>query len=282
MTQRDEPTFDDAIEAHEAGDIETAMIICEGLLGDNEESADPEVQHLLAECLLEMQEPEEALRLFDFALAQVPGDGALLLGRGVAFFELAKLDAAVASLQRSADADPEIGEATFYLGLIAELRGDRVAADAFYASAVERSPEDLVLPADWSEADVRKAFAAMVEECPDAVATWLSSLHVVVRDLPEIESLSTPEGPVSPLRQCRFDGEPGDGPFGEEPAGWLNAAPTEVVLFRRNLGKTAHDEYELAREVFEAVLWEATEFLCLEDEHLIRLGVMEADDDDEV
>jgi hypothetical protein len=85
---------------------------------------------------------------------------------------------------------------------------------------------------------------------------------------------------VSPLRHCSFEGEPGDGPVGEDPEGWLDASPSEVVLYRRNIGKTAHDEYELRREVFEAVLWGTMDFLCLEDEHLVRLGVLEPDADD--
>ncbi len=280
MAKRDEPTFEDALEAHESGDLETAMIICEGLLGEDEERAEPEVQHLLAECLLELQEPEEALRFFDFALARVPGEPALLLGRGVAMFELLDFEGAERSLQASADADPEAGEALFYLGLLAEVGGDRSGADSLYAEAVKRSPEDLVLPKDWTEEEIKQAFDAMVEECPDPVAEWLAGLPVSVRDLPTVDELSTSEGPVSPLRHCMFVGDAGDGPFGEDPEEWLDAVPRDVVLYRRNIGKTAHDEYELHREVFEAVLWEMMDFLCLEDEHMVRLGVLEADDDD--
>ena len=55
--------------------------------------------------------------------------------------------------------------------------------------------------------------------------------------------------------------------------------PTDVLFFRRNVGKTAHDEYELHREVYEAVLWEMMNFLCLDDEHMVRLGILEDDDD---
>ena len=65
------------------------------------------------------------------------------------------------------------------------------------------------------------------------------------------------------------------------PESWLNAAPARVVLYRRNLGKSAHDDYELQREVFEAVLWEVMEFLGLDDGHLERLGVMESEDDED-
>lgn len=281
MAKQDEPTFEDALEAHEAGDIEAAMIICEGLLGEKEEKADPEVQHLLGECLLEMQEPQEALRFFDLALGQVPGESVLLLGRGVALFELLQLDAAVASLKQASDADIEAGEPLFYLGIIAEFRGDREGADALYTTAVERSPEELILPKDWAVDDIMAAFNAMVEEAPDPVAEWLASLPVSVRDVPVMADVEANEGTFSPLRHCRFVGERGDGPFGEDPKEWLGATPTDVILYRRNIGKTAHDEYELHREVFEAVLWEMMDFLCLEDEHMVQLGVLEVDDDDD-
>jgi len=280
MGKNEEPGFEDALEAHESGDLETAMIICEGLLGEDEAKADPEVQHLLGECLLELQEPEEALRFFDLALRQVPGEPTLLLGRGVALFELLDFERSRAALRSAADEDAEGGEALFYLGLLTEFEGDRAAADSLYAEAVARSPEDLVLPRDWTEAEIREAFDVMVEECPDPVAEWLAGLPITVRDLPGMDDLRTEAGPVSPLRHCMFVGDEGDGPFGEDPSEWLDAIPTDVVLFRRNIGKTAHDEYELHREVFEAVLWEMMDFLCLEDEHMVRLGVLEDDDDD--
>ena len=280
MAKKDDPTFDDALEAFDSGDLEAAMIICEGLIGEDEAKADPAVLHLLGESLLELQEPGEALHTFDVALKVLPGEPALLLGRGVALFEMLELDASEAALRAASEAAPETGEAVFYLGILAELRGDREGADQLYATAVERSPENLVLPKDWTEQDIQQAFDTMIEESPDPVSSWLASLPLTVRDVPTNDDLQTEDGPVSPLRHCRFVGEPGDGPFGEDPEGWLDARPTDVLFFRRNVGKTAHDEYELHREVYEAVLWEMMNFLCLDDEHMVRLGILEDDDDE--
>ena len=80
-------------------------------------------------------------------------------------------------------------------------------------------------------------------------------------------------GSISPLVLCMFEGGEPTAPTGEQPESWLSEAPSTVQIFRRNLGKCALDDYELHRELLEAILWELMEFLGLNEEHLEQLGL---------
>jgi tetratricopeptide (TPR) repeat protein len=277
----DTPTLLDAEEAFEAGDIETALVIAEGLIGGDEASAPTEALYLAAECLLELQEPKEALHLLEVASKDAGDNPVLLHARGIALFELGRFDAAAGCFRSAADADPELGEALYYLGVLAERTGDQARADELFAEAVDRDPENLVQPVDWTAEMIVQVFDEIVEEIPDPLGVWLAGLGLQVEDLPPQELLEREEAPISPLILCLFEG-PRPGPVGgDDPEEWLGHRPKAVRVFRRNLGKSAQDEYELHRELLEAIIWELMDFLGLDDVHLAALGLpMEVDDED--
>jgi len=277
----DEPNFEDAEEAFERGDIETALAICEGYLGEDETGAPIEALYLAAECLLELQEVGEAAHMIDLALESAPDDAVLVHTKAICSFEQAKLKAARESFQRAADLDDQLGEPLFYLGILTERDGDFDAAKRLFEDGVRKDPENLSLPVDWAPDKVRQIFDEVVEEMPDPFGMWLAGLLVDVDDLPEDSVLKGENGPISPLVHCLFVGPPPTPPAeGTQPDEWLTAQPTRVRLFRRNLGKSAHDEYELHRELLEALLWESMEFLGLDEGHLATLGILDDDDDE--
>jgi tetratricopeptide (TPR) repeat protein len=280
---KDIPTLRDAEEAYEAGDIETTLEICDGIIGEDETKAPPEVLYLAGECLLELQEEGEALHMFELALAADPENPLLLHCKGLCLFELGRAAEAKALFQEAHERAPELAEPVFYLGLVLEREGKRAEANAQFAAAVELDPENFVMPRKWDAEDVRAAFDGMVEETPEPLSVWLAGLPIEVEGSPAGDVLVRDGEPISPLVHCLFFGQGSDGPSGDDPARWLSARPTRVVLYTDNLGKSAQDEYELSREVSEAVLWELMEFLSLEEEHLEALGVLEEDDveDDE-
>jgi len=282
MGKKDEiPTLRDAEEAYEAGDLETALAICDGLIGDDESKAEIRVLWLAGECLLEMQEETEALHLFEVALEQDPENPLLLHCRGLCLFELGRSAEAKALFEAARDAAPELAEPVFYLGLLAERSGDDEGAQALFAAATELDPENFVMPHTWDGEAIRAAFDDLVEDTPDPLGVWLAALSIEVERRPSDGVLTRGGEPISPLVHCLFFGDPSEGAEGDDPEGWLAASPERVVLYADNLGKSAQDEYELAREVSEAVLWEIMEFLGLDDTQLEALGVIEADDDDE-
>ncbi|MCO4770867.1 MAG: tetratricopeptide repeat protein [Deltaproteobacteria bacterium] len=281
MAKDEIPTLRDAEEAYEAGDIETALAICDGLIGEDETKATPEVLYLAGECLLELQEETEALHLFELALGQEPENPLLLHCKGLCLFELGKPGQARKLFERSAAAAPQLAEPVFYLGLLAERSGDHGVATAHFTKAVDLDPENFVMPKAWDPDVIRGAFDDMVADTPEPLSTWLAALPVEVTRRPEDAVLVRQGAPISPLVHCLFFGTPSDGPEGDDPERWFSAKPDQVVLYSDNLGKSAQDEYELGREVSEAVLWEILEFLGLDDEQLEALGVLEADDQDD-
>ncbi len=286
MGKKDEiPTLRDAEEAYEAGDVETALAICDGLIGDDESKAEVPVLWLAGECLLEMQEETEALHLFEVALEQDPDNALLLHCRGLCLFELGRTAEAKALFEAAREAAPEqaqpgLAEPVFYLGLLAERAGDDDGAHALFLEATQLDPENFVMPHTWDEEAIRAAFDDLVEDTPDPLGVWLAALSVEVERRPADEVLTRGGEPISPLVHCLFFGEPSPGAEGDDPDEWLSASPDRVVLYADNLGKSAHDEYELAREVAEAVLWEIMEFLGLDDSQLEDLGIIEPDEQD--
>ena len=123
MAQKDTPTLVDAEEAFEARDVETALAICEGLIGDHEAKASVEVLYLASECLLELQEPQEAEHLLQIAIKKAGDEPVLLHARGVAVFEQGRLDEAAVFFEAALQGADDLGEARYYLGILAERAG---------------------------------------------------------------------------------------------------------------------------------------------------------------
>jgi len=280
---KDIPTLRDAEEAYESGDIETTLAICDGLIGEDESKAEPEVLYLAGECLLEMQEEVEALHFFELALEQDPQNPLLLHCRGLCLFELGRPKEAKPLFEKARAEAPELAEPVFYLGLLEERANNRDAAQRLFAAAVELDPENFVMPIAWGDEAIKAAFDNMVEEIPEPLSVWLAGLPVVVEQAPPASMLVREGSPISPLVHCLFVGTPSEGPEGDAPSAWLSARPEQVFLYSDNLGKSAQNEYELTREVSEAVLWEVMEFLSLDEDQLETLGVMSEDieEDDE-
>lgn len=275
MSKRDEPTFEDAVEAYEAGDAETALDILDGLLPDDAGEGPVEALYLAGECLLDLQEPQEAAHILELALKSEPGEPSLLHAHGVAMFELGQLKLAGSRFSAALEAEPQLAEAAFYLGMLAERSGDLDRARELWASAVARDPENLAMPVDWAEADVRKAWAEIIEEAPEPLAGWWGGLALTVADLPTDEDLQADLDPVSPLVHALFRGGERSTPSGAEPAAWFASSPDSVTVYRRNLGKSALEPAELHAELREALLWETLEFLGLGDEEVEALGLLD-------
>ena len=276
----DTPSFRDAEEAFSSGDFETSLIICEGLFHADEADTPTEILHLAAESLLSLQEPGEAAHLARVALSAADDEPALHHCLGVSSFELGEFVDAQHHFERAIGLDPELGEPLFYLAMIAERQDQMDRAAKLYIEAVQRDPESLVVPTDWSPEVIKQVFNEVVEEMPAPFGIWLAGLTIDIQDLPSDEALSSDDGSISPLVHCLFSGGVPQQPEGSEPERWLTQDPEAVTLFRLNLGKSAHDQYELHRDLLEAILWEAMDFLGLDDSHLLALGLLQEEEDE--
>lgn len=278
MSTKDEPGFEDAVEAFEAGDAETALDILDGLLPDDLAEAPVELIYLAAECLLDLQEPQEASHLLEVALSLEPEEPSLLHAHGIALFELGQLSEAKARFEAAVAAEPQLGEAHFYLGILAERDGDFDQARAFWQTAVDADPENLAMPADWTAEQVSAAWQEIVEEAPAPLSGWWATLPVAIEELPTAAHIQADVDPISPLVHCVFEGGSKSTPEGDDPEAWFGAAPERVVVFRRNLGKSALEAGELHSELREALLWETLDFLGLDEPQLLRLGLLDEEE----
>ncbi len=279
-SKQDEPTFEDAVEAFEDGDAETALDILDGLLPEDLDQAPVEMIYLAAECLLDLQEPQEAANMLEIALAMEPDEPSLLHAHGIALFEMGRLDEARKRFEAAAAAEPLLGEAFFYLGILAERDGDADGARAFWQRGVDADPENLAMPADWSEADVRAAWSEIVEEAPEPLAAWWGGVALVVEELPSTAQIQAETDPVSPLVHALFEGGEKSVPEGDAVDGWFQTTPDRIVVFRKNLGKSALEAADLHAELREAMLWETLDFLGFEESHLAALGLLEDDEEE--
>jgi tetratricopeptide (TPR) repeat protein len=89
--------------------------------------------------LLEQDNPTAAAHEFTAALQINPDKQNSLLGRGIAEYRLANLDAAVADLTRAAQLAP-LAQADFWLGRALEDKGQSKAAAGAYAAALQLAP----------------------------------------------------------------------------------------------------------------------------------------------
>lgn len=282
MAQKEKrPTFDDAHESFQEGDYEAALEICDEIIGEDESKAPADVLWLAGECLLQLQEPGEALHLLDAADEAEPEQPAIQLARGVALFELLRWDESEKALRAASEGDDALGDAWYFLGLLEERRGNSEAAERLFTRAVQSDPENLHAPTRWPDQEVAKAWTMIAEDLPEPASRWFRSIEYIVKPFPAEVDLRRDDGNVSPLVHCLFFGEgPGEA-TGSDPARWFRGAPPRVELYTGNLGKSAHDAYDLQQEIFEAFLWETIEFLGLDEDQAERFGQLVEGADEE-
>jgi tetratricopeptide (TPR) repeat protein len=132
--------IDDAFNAAESGDYETAKRICAGILDARPE--DPEALHLMAVLAFQVGlDAKSALDLVDRALASAPDNSRFFNTRGALYYALDMHAEAEACFRRSVELEPNDGPAWNNLGN-ALLRLDRVPdAEACFRKALAVAPQ---------------------------------------------------------------------------------------------------------------------------------------------
>jgi tetratricopeptide (TPR) repeat protein len=243
---------------------------------------DPERRARLAllegQALIDLGRSAEALRRIDAALAAAPRMVPAQYERGVALFELCRFADARSMFEKVLARVPDHAHALYHLGLIEERLGNDATASRHLAEATAREPKAFPVPLDVSPADfagrVRRALAGL----PAEVRRDLAGIEVEGAELPAMDDLVAEKPPLSPTILGLFRGLPldfheqhvapttqarragkGRAPLAQSPA----AAPNEgavpdrtIVLYRRNLLRTVHDEKELDQAIVRTLLHE--------------------------
>jgi predicted Zn-dependent protease with MMP-like domain/Flp pilus assembly protein TadD len=211
-----------------------------------------------------------ALARIDAALAELPDDRDALLERGMALYELCRLDEAKAQLSALVRAGPGEAWAHHTLGLIAERRGEAREAERRFERARRLAPEDFPRPAALSQA----AFDAVVEEAlaslPEPIRRYLSNVAIAVEDLPADDDLLASDPPLSPSILGVFRGAPLGQKGSMDP--WSHF-PSSIVLYQKNLERLARNRKELVEQIGVTLIHEVGHFLGLDEEELWERGL---------
>lgn len=212
--------------------------------------------------LLEIGDAASALSTYDSVADPAVPDPELDCARGIALFELAKLPEAENALRSAVRGNPELADAYFTLGLIAEITGTGEETELF---RVARRLDAARFPATPQLS--RRMFEDLVEEAlaelSGEVQAALSTVPVLVADVPHPEDLRRSVPPVPPTSFGMFVGL-----VELTPQGWRGNEldPPAILLFKRNLERAFPEPADLVSELRHTVETEIGRVLGLESE----------------
>jgi predicted Zn-dependent protease with MMP-like domain len=167
-------------------------------------------------------------------------------------------------------AEPDHANAWYVLGVAAELTGDEARQRSAWvktreldAAAAEQHQHE---HGHLTEEVLIEIAEETLADLPDEIRSLLANVPVIVAEFPAVADVATG---VDPRVLGLFNGTP------HAEAGSTGGTPalTEIVLFRANIERVAHDEDELRDEVATTLLHEAGHFFGLDEAALKRLGL---------
>lgn len=197
---------------------------------------------LSATALNDLGQPDEALIRADKAIALDPKREDAVFEKAQALFELCRFDESKSyfrQLRRSKDWGLQ---ARHHLGLIMEREGKWKEADA---ELNRELPASVQMSSEAFSLQVKAA----VEAFPPDVKSDLKAIPISTEELPSEEDLLSGSVPLSPTILGLFRG-----PSLTEDCGKEETGCRSVVLFRRNLLRTATNVQDLKKEI-ETTLW---------------------------
>ncbi len=272
------------LEAHEGWHRALALLRALPLRGAEEPALLWDSLMTCGELSLELGDATAALALFTEAHAldtsegepkgapiEGPAEGEeARSGMGRALFELCRFDEARALFVGLCNSESEGPTASFYLGLLAERRGERGDARLHFERAARLDPERYPLPIELSQREFDAALRAAIERLPEQVRAWLTNVTISVMELPLEEELLGGEEPLSPQSLGLFRGNPVTERSTSDP--W-SCFPSAIFLFQRNLQRFARSREELIDEIGVTLLHEVGHFLGLDEEALAERGL---------
>ncbi len=223
---------------------------------------------LEGQALNDLGRSDQALPRVQEALALAPESIEATHERGVALFDLCRIDEARADFLRVLSSAPDDPYAHYYLGLIYERAGKNADADAHFARAQKLSkgeiaPAVMFTPEEFS-AEVGKAVAALPEDAQES----LKGVTVNVEDLPATEDLVAGEPPFAPTILGLFRGPPEGCKVEGDPA-----PERAIILYRKNLARAVRSRDELVLQIRRTLLHEIGHLRGFDEDELRRRGL---------
>lgn len=198
-----------------------------------------------------------------------PDDRDPVVAKGRALYELTRFEDAARTLKKAVKTWPEDAEAHHLLGLSLErIKGKLDEAETHLARATELDPQGFPAPVPLEPGEIDDLVHDEMERLPERERGLLLKARVPVKvePLPDVEDLRAEDPPLSPTAVGMFRGPPLGA---DEPE-----AQREILLFARNLRRSAKDLRELREQVRITLLHELGH-LVGEDEAALRARGLE-------
>ncbi len=223
---------------------------------------------------------------------------------GVALLDSGEPDAAIESLQRATELDPQhtdafvalaeeavarlaFAEARMLLSealrvdpvhaaarrlraALREREGDHDGAARDYLSASLSDPEAYPMPVELDDDTLESITESVLRSLHPSLRAYLANVPILVEESPELFVLDElPDAHPFELLGC-FTGRTLAEPAGAD--AW-SALPPTITLYRRNLARLVGDREELERELRITLLHEIGHYLGLDEEDLAERGL---------
>lgn len=225
---------------------------------------------LEARAFLALGKAKTALHRLDEAARLLPGDVDVALQRGIALFEVLRLDEATAAFEAVLEKEPREALAHWYLGLVAERRGDAAAATRHLEKARRLDPDAFPSPITLTEDAFAAAMEEALESLPEKVRHYLENVPVMVEPIPLDDDLLDGDPPLSPTILGVFRGAPLKDKASDDPWSQL---PSSIVLYQRNLERSCRSREELLEQIEVTILHEVGHYLGLDEDELKAWGL---------
>ena len=190
----------------------------------------------LAECALEIGEPERAQQL----LERLPDDEWR-----------------------------ENGKAHWLLGLCHDHRGEPEKADAAFRAAEEVEPEAFPAPIAISPDEAEAIGQHVLASLPPKIRALIEEVPIVIDDLPPLATIRETRGGIAHDTLGLYSGVSLVDRGAFDPSG----PPPMIQIFRRNLERFARDREELEEEIRITLLHELGHHLGLDEDDVDALGL---------
>jgi len=211
--------------------------------------------------LLELGDAVGALSCYEMIADPVERDPKVDCARGIALFELAMLPEARAALRSAVRGEPDLAEAHYTLGLIAELAGSGHET-VHFREARRLDPERFPADFQYSRTEFEEIIEEAVSELPVEIADSMADYPIIVAELPVVTEMRRMDPPISPLSLAVFFGITQHSPSGRE------EHQPGLLLFKRNVERAFRDREMMVAGLRQTVIEEFAQALGYSQDEL--------------
>ena len=264
-----EAILDSAEEALHQGNPDVSLELCEQVIQIDSKHAG--AWYIKGEALRAVSALEESANAYRNAALNRPDHAGSWASLALACYEILDIEGAWRALNRGLREEPQNPQCWWVRALLLEWQKDGSGARRALAHAQWLDPVHYPIPPTLSDESIDQIVTEALTALHPAIQDFLANVPIILEDLPNEESLTAYDPPASPLDILGyFSGVSLMERSLEDP--WSNLPPA-IVLFRRNLERSAGDRGELIQQLRITLYHEVGHFLGLSEADLHHRGL---------